>query len=183
MKRRDVLQGAVGLVVAGMTGRVMAEVPCPPVMEGGSPSPCPAVTGSLGWSWDVPSLQDETSFYENVMGWTIPSNADSFTNLGAGGYPWSSTNAYGFGNIHGDTEGDNLWTWYQQYKRYGTVNVGNGSTTRDWFENLLSLYKSNLISALNRSDGGFDYDHLYAAGLCHVYVDTGDSAIPPVLDG
>ncbi len=182
MKRRDVLQGAVGLVVAGMAGRVSAQVPCPPGLDGGSPAPCPVVTGSLGWSWDIPTLQDETDFYENVMGWSIPSNADSFSNLGAGGYPWSSSNAWGFGNIHGDTEGDNLWTWYQQLKRYGNVNVGNGSTTQDWFDDMLSAFKSDLVSQLIQDDAGFDYDHLYASGLCHVYADTGDSEIPPILD-
>ena len=188
MDRRTVLKSGLGLVSMGAFAPALAARPCPPTFADTAPVNCPQPTGAAGWVWDIPSLQDETDFYTNVMGWTIPGNASSFSDLGAGGYTWTSSGSYGFGNIHNDTEGDNLWTWYQQYKRYGTVGVGSGSTTRDWYEDLLGYFKNNLLSRLDADDGdgapsGFGFDHMYGQGLAHVYNDTGDSGIPAVLNG
>jgi hypothetical protein len=65
------------------------------------------------------ALQDDTDFYTNVMGWTIPADASSFTDLGTGGYPGNALSGWSLSNVHSDTEGDALRAWNQQYKRYG----------------------------------------------------------------
>lgn len=135
-------------------------------------------------------MQDETDFYQNVMGWTIPSGADSYTDIGTGGYPWNPASAGDLGsNMHNDTEGDELWTWDQQWKRHGDKPVGNGSTTKDWRDNLLSVFKSDLLNELDqheapgRPGSGYGYDHLYCQGLSLIYHDTADAEILPVLSG
>jgi len=141
------------------------------------------------WDWDTPSLQDETDYYNNVAGWTIPGDAQNF---GDSGYSWGSSTNYNINDdLHGGTEGDVLWTWDQQYKRYGTVTVGAGRTTANWRSDVLANFKAQLLNALDTEvSGGADFsvagwgmDHVYGQGLCVIYNDTGDSTILPVLNG
>ena len=135
----------------------------------------------LTWDWDIPSLQDETDFYTNVMGWTIPSGEPSFES------DWIPSQNYTFGDFHNSTEGDVLWAWNQQYKRYGNVSVANGSTTQDWNDDLTSYFIGNLLSEMDADDNlgnsGYGYDHMMGQGLAVVYNDTGNSLILPVLSG
>ncbi len=139
------------------------------------------------FSWNTPSLQDETDFYTNIMGWTIPANANSFTDLGLGGYTWTASSGYAFGDVHNDTEGDNLWIWNEQYKRYGSVSVGSGSTTLDWRDDLETYYINNLLSELDADDdgsnAGYGFDHMYGQGLATRYFESSNAAILPVLTG
>lgn len=188
MNRRDVLTAGVGLVTMGILKEALAARPCPPTLAGTQAVACPPPTGATQWEWDVPSLQDETDFYSNVMGWTIPGGADSFSQA-AQNAAWASSSGYGFGSLHSDTEGDALWAWSQQLGRYGTVAAGSGSTTQTWNDDVLTYYKNNMLSKLDANEQpgapgtGLGYDHLYVHGLAKVYNDTADAAIIPVLTG
>jgi len=175
-------------LAVGFADSVLGAAPCPPTLDGTQPVPCPRPVGSAQWTWNLPSLQDETDFYNNVLGWTIPSNADSFTDLGNGGYTWSASSSYRFGNVHGDTEGDALWMWYHHRQRYGNVSVGSGSTTQDWVDDLTAYFNNNLLSELDSDDGdgapsGFGFDHMYGQGVAAIYNATGNSGALAVLDG
>ena len=189
MNRRDVLTAGAGLATLPL-GEALAGPSCPPDLAGAPQVVCPAPTGPVQWEWDVPSLQDETDFYSNVMGWTIPNGADDYTDIATGGYTWNPSSAADLGsNMHGDTEGDELWTWDQQWKRHGVKPVGNGSTTKNWRDDLLAVFKNTLLTELDEHEGpgrpgsGYGYDHLYSQGLCTIYNDTRDSEILPVLAG
>jgi hypothetical protein len=144
--------------------------------------PPPTTTPAADWQWNVPTLQDETNFYTNVMGWTIPAGADDWV----GDRNWTSHTNWGFGDMHAVTEGDEQWTWNQQFKRWGNKVIGGGSTVGDWDTELTNDCISGLLAALDASDGpssGRDYDHMWGQGLCVVYNDTNDAAILPVLTG
>ena len=139
---------------------------------------------TLPWEWDAPSLQDETDFYTDVMGWTIPGTEPGFAATFTDSYVWYAPTSWGFGNIHNDTEGDDLWAWDQQYKRYGGSFVVSGTdTTDDWRTELLADFKDNLLSALDASEDTNYYDHMYGLGLATIYNDTGDSEILTVFAG
>jgi len=170
MKRREILKGGIGLLAISATGRVLGARPCPPVISGSAAGACPGSPESAQWTWDVPSLQDERDFYENVIGWSYRSSGLQ-----------SLSPSFGYGNIHQDAEADDLWTWDQQNKRYATA------TEQSWRDGWLAWNKSSLISALNANDGdgapsGHGYDHMCGQGLAVVYHDTGDATILPVFD-
>jgi hypothetical protein len=126
--------------------------------------------------WGVPTLQDERAFYDNVLSWARTSSDESFDSR------WPNPPDAGFSNLHADSEGDDLWTWDHQNKRYQT------SFTQAWRDDWLAWQKSTLVSRLNSTDGdsapsGFGYDHIYGQGLAVVYHDTNDPGILPVFSG
>ena len=170
MKRRDIIKGGIGLLAFGAAGSALGARPCPPALSGSAPVACPGPLGSVQWIWGVPSLQDERDFYDNILGWT--QNTEGLQSL---------SQSAGYGNIHQDSEADDLWTWDQQYKRYAT------STEQAWRDGWLSWNKASLISELNANDGdgapsGYGFDHMYGQGLAVVYHDTTDATILPVFD-
>jgi hypothetical protein len=144
----------------------------------------PPASSPLDWEWNVPSLQNEQDFYTNVMGWTIPSGEPNFDNTFTGSYSWLSASGWGFGTIHSDTEGDDLWVWDQQKKRYGSsFTVEGADTVGDWRTALLAEYKASLLSALDQgTESSQFYDHMYGQGLAVIYNDTQDPDILTVFD-
>jgi hypothetical protein len=176
MKRRQVIKGGIGLVALGAAGNVFGARPCPPTLSGSSAVACPAPVGSAEWLWDAPSLQDERDFYDNILNWSRTSSDENFDSR------WPRPPSGGYSDLHNDSEGDDLWTWYQQNKRYQT------GFTQGWRDAWLNWYKSSYLNALNNSDGdgapsGYGYDHMYGQGLAVVYNDTRDSSILPVFEG
>jgi hypothetical protein len=146
--------------------------------------PIPPTPAPTGWQWDVSSLQDETDFYANVVGLTIPATEPGFDGNFSGSFDWEIPPNFGFGNIKNDTEADDLWTWYQQHKRYGGSFVVNGSdTVGDWYADVLNEYKTNLLTRLDADENSNVFPHMYGQGLAAVYNDTGDTSILPILDG
>ena len=183
MNRRDALAAGVSLAALAAAGKAFAVPPCPPDLSGTQLEDCSQLSALPQWDWNVPSLQDETDFYTNVLGWTIPAGEPNFDNTFGGSYDWDTPPAFGFGSLHYDTENDDLWMWDQQNKRYGASFVVNGDTVADWRAQVLAEYKANLLSSLDASEDLGVLDHPYGRGLCTIYHDTNDATILPILDG
>ncbi len=62
-------------------------------------------------------------------------------------------------DIHGDGEGDDLWTWYQQYLRTGSPLARTWA--QRWRDYFVNVYPTDVI----KDDAQFDYDHIYGWGL------------------
>lgn len=132
----------------------------------------------LTWEWDIPSKADEEAFYD-LIGWAYTSTDDDFD---------SRWDADGDGadhtDLHGDSEGDDLWIWDQQDKRYATT------LTQNWRDGWLAWYKNTgaggFLEALDDENPdltGLGLDHMYGQGLATVYHDTSDSDVLTVLNG
>lgn len=144
--------------------------------------------GSLTWEWNVPSLQDETDFYTNVMGWIIPS--DAATDWNDAGWPWDDPASWNISNPHQDSEGDDLWAWDQQEKRYGPTQTVRGSqNVSDWKTRALTWTKDNLLTAYDNHEEfgdtgtGHGMDHVTIQGIATIYHDTGDSDLLTLANG
>ena len=140
-------------------------------------------SGTLTWEWDTPSLQDETDTYNNIFGWTIPSNASTDWNSIRN---WDNPPTWNAADPHNDIEGDDLWTWRHHVERYGGSTVVRTATVSDWYDRVLQWYKDFMIAELdaddNGSNAGYGYDHMEGRGLALVYHRTGDTAALNVLN-
>ncbi len=136
------------------------------------------------WEWNFPSLQDETDFYTNVLGWSIPGSEPGFGASFEEANNWKSPPSFSLGDITNGTEADDLQIWDQQAKRYGSsFIVRNSDTVGDWRTEVLDEYKTNLLIRLDQHENTSVYPHMYGQGLCTVYNDTQDATILPILDG
>ncbi len=176
MKRRFVksVLVVVACVPLFSIAAVIVVEPNPPIMG----------SGPLEWEWNIPTLQDETNFYTNVLGWTIPVTEPGFDGNFSDSYDWETPPAYGFGDIKDDTEGDDLWAWHHQQIRYGSSFTVRGSdTVGDWYDDVLDQFKTNLLTRLDTDENTSVYPHMYGQGLAAVYNATSDAGALTVLDG
>lgn len=80
-------------------------------------------------------------------------------------------------DIHGDTEGDDLWTWYQQYLRTGNpLALVWARRWRDYFVN-------HYANSLSAEDRNFGFDHVYGWGLVLWGVRENDAAAITAAEG
>jgi hypothetical protein len=133
-----------------------------PTARSGSRPPLP--TSSASSFYDVPSRIDEQNTYSNVLGWTWDAADKAFDFVPDPGVLTSSI------DIHGDTEGDDLWTWYQQYLRTGSP------LARTWAQRWRDYFVNVYLTDVVQDDARFDYDHIYGSGLVLWGVKEGDSA-------
>jgi hypothetical protein len=116
----------------------------------------------------MPSLDDEKETYRS-WGWSWPQEAEP--NL-----PSSSGYSVMDPNIHGDTEGDDLWTYLMMYHRTG--QQGYLDRAEAWLRYFKDDYR-NCIGDGDRSfcndRDSFGADHLYGWGLLAWYKDSQDA--------
>jgi len=152
---------AVGRDAAGNTGvsgiTVTVNNTAPP------PPPPPPMSGTM------PSLADEKATYTR-WGWTWSTSQEP---------SYSSAGNYSVSNpdIHGDTEGDDLWSYLNMYRR--TNQQGYLQRANAW----ASYFKSGYRTCAGSSDqtfcydlNGFGADHMYGWGLMDLYRYNNDTA-------
>lgn len=109
----------------------------------------------------MPSLNDEKAAYTNWgWTWTPAQESDKITEPLLN----YSVNASGV-DIHGDTEGDDLWTYLMMYRRTGnTVYLKRAEA---WLKYFKQDYRANL-----NTDADGALDHMYGWGLVTWYEHT-----------
>lgn len=140
----------------------------PPPPAGGcfGPGEIPPTTGPHGFA--MPTVDDERSAYES-FGWTWDLGAEPSV-PGEPGYTVSNP------DIHGDTEGDDLWSYLMQYERTGEPGY------LDRAEAWARYFKEDYASCTGSSDRSLCYDmdafgadHLWGWGLI-AYAEAFDDA-------
>jgi hypothetical protein len=119
--------------------------------------------------YPMPSLEDERKTYR-AWGWTW--TADKEPN-----FPSDSTYSVTDPDIHGDTEGDNLWSYLMMYLRTG--QKGYLDRAQAWARYFKQDYRSCIgdpYRSFCYDRDGFGLDHLYGWGLVAWYEYTGDTA-------
>jgi hypothetical protein len=119
--------------------------------------------------YPIPSLEDERKTYR-AWGWTWTADKEpSFSS--------DSTYSVADPDIHGDTEGDDLWSYLMMYLRTG--QKGYLDRAQAWAQYFKQDYRS-CIDDTNRNfcydRDGFGLDHLYGWGLVAWYEYTGNTA-------
>ena len=144
------------------------------------PPAAPRPSGTVG-GYPMPSVDDEKQTYRR-WGWTWnPSQepnslitADPYEILfGPGSYVPSGT--YNV-DVHGDTEGDDLWTYLLMYLRSGNAVIQNRAVQwaryfNDEYAQCVGVSTSTFCSDRD----GFGGDHIYGYGLLAYYEHTGNS--------
>lgn len=86
-------------------------------------------------------------------------------------------------DTHGNTEGDDLWTAYQMYKRLDGIHQ---TAADDWFSRASSLagyFKNNYVGGSAWDDDArFNHDHMYGWGLADWAEGQSDTAAIPVIN-
>jgi hypothetical protein len=130
----------------------------------------PQGTGSIP-SWvQLPTQVDEETYYNTDFGvgtgkdvawaWTAADKAIEFTVTPPAGVATSPK------DIHNETEGDDLWSHYMQYKRTGNSTHLNWATA--WRNYFVNVYLDGDLKGGNEdnpSGSGRNGDHLYGQGL------------------
>lgn len=166
-RRRTLLKGG-GVLVAtalaagcGGSDTSGATLPSPSPPPG---SPPPAAPPTASGFYDVPSQLDEQNTYSSALGWTWAASDKAF-DFAADPGPLSSSI-----DVHGDGEGDDLWTWYQQYLRTGSALARTWA--QRWRDYFVNVYPADVVN----DDAAFGYDHIYGWGLVLWGVKEGDAA-------
>lgn len=133
----------------------------------------------------MPSLDDEKNTYRR-LGWTWLASQEP--NLPYA-YPGQPTKAYIVSNpdVHGDTEGDDLWSYLAAYQRTG--QPGYLARAQAWARYFKDDYRQcvgdkyhtycydqTLWLADGSGTGGYGYDHMYGWGLLVWYQGSQDVA-------
>jgi len=106
-------------------------------------------------NFSMPTVQDERNTYTR-WGWTwVEATANPAYNS-AGTY--TITNP----DIHGDTEGDDVWAYLQAYNRRTTGRDGYLQRATAWRNYYVNLFEG---SAAQANDESFLFDHFYGWGL------------------
>jgi hypothetical protein len=130
------------------------------------------IYGVPGWALPpMPSLQDEKDTYQK-WGWTwAPGVEPSAVTEPVVSYAIADP------DIHGDTEGDDLWTYLMMYQRTGNPVYLNRANA--WAR----YFKEDYRACVGGSGASFCYDrdsfgadHLYGWGLIALYEINGDTA-------
>jgi hypothetical protein len=116
----------------------------------------------------MPSLEDERRTYRQ-WGWTWTSDKEP-------NFPGDSGYTVSDPDIHGDTEGDDLWSYLMMYLRTG--QRGYLDRARAWARYFIQDYGQCVGTYAYTLCGDRDYelDHLYGWGLVAWYEFTGDAA-------
>lgn len=114
----------------------------------------------------MPSLQDERNTY---LGWSWSWTVDK--EPGAVSEPITNY-AVASPEIHGDTEGDDLWTYLMMYRRSGNTVYLNRA--RAWAAYFKTAYRT---SPEFSADDGFLLDHMYGWGLVTWYEHTCETGV------
>ncbi len=102
----------------------------------------------------IPSQTDEQNTYTNVLGWAWTTGDKTPEHA-------STAPTISVSNIHGDTEGDDFWAHYQQYRR---TEQGN-ATSLSWSNAWRTWFTGTYYTQLTTTDGpDFNYDHIYSSG-------------------
>jgi len=111
--------------------------------------------GGPGWSYSVPDQAAEQATYDSVLNWnwSASDKVPEFTSF------YDGPTVSGF-DVHDSSEGDDLWTHYQQYLRTG--NPLYKAWARGWRDYFTDYFRNDLI---NSCGSGFIYDHTYGQGL------------------
>jgi hypothetical protein len=114
----------------------------------------------------MPTIKDEEDAY-TAWGWDWSSaiHPGTVTESYSGTYNVISP------DIHGDTEGDDLWTYAQMFDRGGNAVYEN--RRKEWNEYFeAGNYRLQLDSG---TDDSYGYDHMYGYGLVYEYWRNGDA--------
>jgi hypothetical protein len=131
-------------------------------------STTPSPSGTKVGGYPIPSLQDEKNTYQS-WGWTWTAKKEP------GAVTETQTN-YTVNNpdIHGDTEGDDLWSYLMMYRRTGnTVYLNRANAWARYFKDdyLQCIGNSNENFCFDKN--GYGADHLYGWGLISLYQHSG----------
>lgn len=124
--------------------------------------------------WTLPTLQDERNFYTNI-GWTRPNALDETMDFAN-----TPPSLAAIVDVHDTTEGDDLWTWYQQQRRgYSGSHTSAAKVTAwitAWRDYFINSYAPSLFELEDGTPANQDHDHAYAQGLIMKYHLEGDQA-------
>ncbi len=136
---------------------------------GSAPDARPSMDGSVlvdagpiaSSALEIPSLDDERSAYRK-WGWTWSKDAepDAVTE------PISNYTVSNI-DVHGETEGDDLWTCLMMYRRTG--NAVYLKRAQEWARYFKNEYRTSTSYA---EDGQLGHDHMYGWGLVTWYEHT-----------
>lgn len=130
------------------------------------PPPAPPPPAIVTSFFDLPTLANERSFYDNI-GWARTASDETFVFSSDPGVLTSSI------DVHNDTESDDLWNWRQQQAR------GYGTPTSTWVSRWSTYFKNVYLGtiqpgSIEHTSG--EWDHIYGPGLVLQYVKDGDAA-------
>jgi hypothetical protein len=138
-----------------------------------APGPGPTPSGNVG-GYAMPSLEDERNTYR-LWGWTWTAKEEP----GAVTEPISG---YSVANpdIHGDTEGDDLWSYLQMYRRTGNqVYLNRARAWATYFKNGYRSCSGGQFENFCYDRDAFGLDHLYGWGLLASFEDSADATTVP----
>lgn len=135
-----------------------------------APPPRTPASGTVG-GYPMPTMQDEKNTYIS-WGWTWTANKEP----GAVTEPitnYTVTNP----DIHGDTEGDDLWTYLMMYRRTGnSVYLNRANAWARYFKNDYRNCIGSQSANYCYDRDAFGLDHFYGWGLIALYEHNGDAA-------
>ena len=114
-------------------------------------------------TFTMPTVQDELATYQR-WGWTIGPNADPAYDSAPG---YLVTQA----DIHGDTEGDDVWAYLQAYNRRTSGRNGYLQRAQAWRDYYVKNFEGSPDQA---NDESFLFDHFYGWGLQQYATQIGD---------
>jgi chitodextrinase len=132
------------------------------------PPPPPPPPGTIG-GYPMPSLQAERDTYTR-WGWTWTASQEP-------NFPGDPTYQVVDPDIHGDTEGDDLWSYLMMYLRTG--QKGYLDRAQGWLRYFKNDYRQCVGTygySFCYDQDSFSMDHLYGWGLVAWYEYTGDTA-------
>jgi hypothetical protein len=117
----------------------------------------------------TPTVQDERDTY-TLWGWTWnEATANPAYNSAA-----SSEKIGTVCDVHGDTEGDDVWSNLQAYNRRTSGNNGYFERAQAWRNYYVNNFEGS--ADYNNDASGFGYDHFYGWGLVEYATQFSDSA-------
>jgi hypothetical protein len=109
----------------------------------------------LAPTFSMPTVQDERNTY-TLWGWTLNEPSSNPAYNSAPGYVITSA------DIHGDTEGDDVWSYLQAYNRRTSGRDGYLQRAQAWRNYFVNNFEGSPEKA---NDASFLYDHFYGWGL------------------
>lgn len=120
--------------------------------------------GGGGNQVPIPTVQDEKATYQK-WSWTWGANQDS----GAITEPVANYQIYD-PDIHGDTEGDDLWTYLAMYRRTGNaIYLNRASAWARYFKSDYAQCSGGATYTYCYDRDGYGADHFYGWGLIDWY--------------
>jgi hypothetical protein len=134
-------------------------------------TPPPSTPSGTVGGYPMPTLQSEKDTYTS-WGWTWTANKEpGAVTEPIGSYTVSNP------DIHGDTEGDDLWTYLMMYRRTGnTVYLNRANAWARYFKNDYRNCVGSPSESFCFDRDSFGLDHFYGWGLIALYEHNGDTA-------